>query len=80
MTDRPGWWKQAACHGRDRNIFYDAYRVADALRICATCDVKAVCLADDLAYARQPVNICGVRGGLTEKDRRKLWRRGRRAA
>lgn len=63
------WWKHAACHGKDVNLFYPSKgeNARPAKRICAICPVQAECL-DDAVKTREP---WGVRGGLTERERRR---------
>lgn len=57
-----------ACRGVDTEIFYDAYRWADAAKLCNACPVKLQCrqefVDDPYAYA----------GGMTPGQRR-AWRR-----
>lgn len=75
-TRAPVWQDRAACQGMDPAIFFDSARWADGLRVCATCPVRVECLKDDLNTTDR-ASICGVRGGLTEGERRDLWRRRR---
>jgi WhiB family redox-sensing transcriptional regulator len=68
------WRDYAACLGEDTEIFYpDKGRSpAQARRICGQCPVQAECLNDAFLSNER----FGVRGGLTEHERR----RARRAA
>jgi WhiB family transcriptional regulator, redox-sensing transcriptional regulator len=62
----PSWFARAACHGMtDPDLVFDGPD-ADALGVCAGCEVRPSCA--DYALAE---NIAeGVWGGLTEKDRK----------
>jgi WhiB family transcriptional regulator, redox-sensing transcriptional regulator len=64
---RHRWWDEAACRGKDTELFLDSSRaaVADAKGHCATCSVRVDCLADAL---RVPL-IVGVWGGTTARER-----------
>lgn len=74
------WWEDAACRGMDPGLFFpergDMAAVNRARRICAECPVRKECLADALAFADR----WGVRGGLSERQRKRLrsMRRERR--
>jgi len=50
-------------------------QVTRAKAICARCDIQRECLR----YALNAGSIQGVWGGMTEAERRRLLRRGRRA-
>ena len=67
------WWNDNACKGEPVDTFFDAWNEARALRICATCPVRDECRDDDLDV-HAPSFIVGVRGGMRESERRKLWR------
>lgn len=76
------WRDVAACRGMQTNIFFPGRggRVDRAKRICARCPSLGFCLADALADpAREDL---GVRGGLSEQERKALRRKraGRLAA
>jgi len=70
------WRADAACVGYDTNDFYpadirqlaDQRRVTRALAACGRCPVRSACLADALATDDR----YGIRGGLTEDDRRRF--------
>jgi len=74
------WHVEAACGAVDISLFYSpegergprkARRERAAKEICARCKVAEVCAAFAVA-TREPY---GTWGGLSEGDRRKLWRR-----
>lgn len=72
--DRYSWQEDGACRGVEPEIFFpisedDAWR---AKEICGVCDVKARCLV----FALQNRERYGVWGGVTEKERIDLHRRG----
>ncbi|WP_052442676.1 WhiB family transcriptional regulator [Streptacidiphilus neutrinimicus] len=72
------WKVDAACAGHpEPDMFYpDAKAVdvqAEAKRVCAVCPVRAECLLDALALAETQ----GVRGGLTQQERRPWHRRAK---
>lgn len=67
------WRSNAACLGMDLSLFFSdgagqVARVAAAKAkvICAGCPVRRACLAD--AYA--VFDDCGVRGGMTGRERK----------
>jgi WhiB family transcriptional regulator, redox-sensing transcriptional regulator len=73
------WHMDAACRQVDTTLFYSpegergprkARRERAAKEICATCKVVEVCAAYAIA-SREPY---GTWGGLSENDRRELWR------
>lgn len=66
------WRIGAACRGLDLALWFPPKggRADDAIRICRTCDVTAECLAD--AFAHGSLDDKGIRGGLYEKDRRRM--------
>lgn len=79
VEDDTNWRDRAACVGRDVNYFFakPGTEMADAaLSMCETCPVRDQCLEDALAY--DPADDHGIRGGLTERARRKL-RKGQAA-
>lgn len=71
------WHQHAACKGKDTDLFYTAAYEPLALGICGRCPVRFECLEDDLATAHAAADVLGVRGGLPEHDRRRLWRERR---
>lgn len=79
-SDRLGWMTGAACRapGIDPGVFFPGRGedYARAKAICATCPVRAQCLAYAMAPPREKF---GVWGGLSERERRRLARRQARA-
>lgn len=70
------WMHQAACAGHgDPDLWFPEYgqdeRREEALRICATCPVRAACLSYTLSTPLQP----GIWGGTTEDERKQERRR-----
>lgn len=75
------WQDHAACRGLDPQIFFpdddeDETAAASARSICATCRVREACL--EYAVGRREPS--GVWGGATDRERRRIIRRRRRAA
>jgi WhiB family transcriptional regulator, redox-sensing transcriptional regulator len=79
------WHVEAACRAVDMSLFYSPEgergprkrrRERAAKEICAGCKVAEVCAAFAVA-TQEPY---GTWGGLSEGDRRKLWRRTDQAA
>jgi len=80
LTEFWSWHMEAACGAVDISLFYSpegergprkARRERAAKEVCGRCRVVEVCAAFALA-TREPY---GVWGGLSENDRRELWRR-----
>lgn len=72
------WQHQALCRGVEPEAFFpvseeDAGR---AKEICAACMVREECLS----YSLQNRERYGVWGGVTEKERQEILRRGARPA
>lgn len=72
--ERYDWQVQAACRGVEPEVFFpisdeDAWR---AKEICALCAVREPCLA----FSLQNRERYGVWGGITEKERIEMLRRG----
>ena len=63
--DRPDWQAHAACRDLHPDVFFDG-PLGRAKAVCATCTVKADCLA----YALPDPSLLGVWGGTTERQRR----------
>jgi WhiB family redox-sensing transcriptional regulator len=77
--DRPGpWINRAACTGIDPELFFPSRgESADPARaVCAGCPVRAECLDHALAN----VEMFGVWGGTSERERRAIRRNRARAA
>lgn len=69
----PEWQELALCAQTDPEAFYPdrGSNAAPAKRICRRCDVRQECLEDALAKDDQ----YGVRGGLSENERKRLKRK-----
>lgn len=72
--ERYEWQARAACHGIEPEVFFpisddDAWR---AKEICTACEVRPRCLAFSLTNRER----YGVWGGVTEKERQEMFRRG----
>jgi WhiB family redox-sensing transcriptional regulator len=70
----PGHWADSAlCAQTDPELFFPGKggTSAPAKRICAACPVRAECLQDALDRGER----FGIRGGLSERQRRKLAKR-----
>ena len=74
------WQEQGACREADPELFFHPQnerglarlrRDRAAKAVCARCDVRVQC-ADYAIRAREPY---GVRGGLTEEDRERIYDR-----
>lgn len=76
--DEYHWRDDAACLGLDTEAFYPTQGETAhmAKRVCEHCSVQAECLR----YALQMGDDNGVWGGLGESERRRMVRRGYRAA
>lgn len=73
------WSARAACHGLDPRIFFpadDDDEAGLAKAVCETCPVREPCLEYALGVRERE----GVWGGCTERERRRIIRRRRRAA
>ena len=72
------WNSRAACRGLDPLIFFPATdeEAEPAKDVCGTCDVRDACLEHALGVRERE----GVWGGCTERERRRIIRRRRRAA
>jgi WhiB family transcriptional regulator, redox-sensing transcriptional regulator len=84
-TRNPLWHLDAACAGVDPETFYpldlapDSAGVAAAKQVCASCPVRAECLADVLA-AEDPARRWGISGGTTPTQRNAIFAAQRTAA
>jgi WhiB family redox-sensing transcriptional regulator len=75
---RTDWREEAECvhHAAEVDFFPErGASVREAKAVCAGCPVRAECLE----YAMQFNHLSGVWGGLSERERRQLRRRRRRA-
>jgi Transcription factor WhiB len=66
------WRNLARCQYTDPEIFFPEKggSTAPAKKICAGCEVRAKC--ED--YALKNHELYGIWGGLSDRERRKLWR------
>jgi WhiB family transcriptional regulator, redox-sensing transcriptional regulator len=72
-----GWRSAAACRSSDPDLFFPVSsagiaqrEIAEALAVCARCAVQAPCREFALRTRQQH----GIWGGMTEHERRRLWR------
>ena len=72
------WMADGNCRHESSSTFFpsDGVGVEVARRICATCPVRTPCLE----YALRNHIAHGVWGGASERERRRIARRGRREA
>lgn len=72
--DRFNWQEQGACRGIEPEIFFPISdeEAGPAKAICSTCDVERACLL----FSLQNRERYGVWGGVTEKERIEMVRRG----
>jgi WhiB family redox-sensing transcriptional regulator len=72
--EEPGWQERALCAQTDPEAFFTEKggSTREAKRICATCEVRTKCLEDALDNDER----FGIQGGLSERERRRLKRRG----
>ncbi|MGI9603516.1 MAG: WhiB family transcriptional regulator [Acidimicrobiales bacterium] len=72
------WMAEGLCADKEPSLFFpsDGVGVIRAQRICATCPVKGPCLE----YALRSGIDHGVWGGCSERERRRILKRRRRAA
>lgn len=70
----PEWQERALCSQTDPEMFFPEKGGSpqSAKRICARCDVKAECLEYALSFEVR----FGIWGGLTERERRRILKRG----
>lgn len=82
---RRDWRTAATCLRVDPEWFYPldetplSPAVLRAKRVCASCPVRKVCLADVMA-GEDPARRWGITAGLTPAERTARYRRERRAA
>jgi WhiB family redox-sensing transcriptional regulator len=69
VTD-PDWRELAECAGLDTDLFFPERGESSyhAKQVCAGCPVKDDCLADAMIWGER----WGIRGGLSERQRRNL--------
>ena len=63
------WHRRAACKGGSDGLFFDHTRQAAALKICARCEVRQVCLQWRMDTLEPWEKDYGVWGGTTPRDR-----------
>lgn len=69
-------WPEAACRGSGLDWFpsrHDLRAEAAAINVCRTCPHQVECLAWAVEH-----DECGIWGGVTERERRRVRDRGRR--
>ena len=71
MTWNDNWAASAACMGKSDALFVRGAEQNRAKQVCATCHVRAECLAEALDNRIE----WGIWGGMTERERRALLRR-----
>ena len=78
---RPKWKLKAKCRGLDTDMFFpekggDIRGKIDAAKaVCAECPVRVDCLDYALGFITGNfISLPGIYGGLTEMERRRLWR------
>lgn len=80
-ADTLAWHDHAHCLDADPDAFFPEHgpdmraNIAAAKRICQDCPVRSDCLA----YALANPDVVGIWGGLTDAERRREPRQGRRA-
>ena len=76
---QPGWRRRAACRGLNPDLFHPpvggTHQFVRAVAICGACPVRLECLAESMAT---PVEIMGVWGGMSSRERDGLRQRVRR--
>lgn len=70
MRADPFWTLRAKCRGQGDDMFGESQHQKRARAVCASCPVRAECLAEALNHRIE----WGVWGGLTERERRQLLR------
>jgi len=76
----PRWQDYAACSGLGK-LFFSTRKedVREAKRICQTpCPVKQECLDEALQLETSANSVFGVRGGMSDHERKALRRQPRR--
>lgn len=71
----PEWTEHAACRGADPRIFFPTDEgLGNALDYCRRCAVQVDCLEEALTHQGGDF---GVRGGTSERERRRILKRRR---
>lgn len=70
-TDHTSWRDEALCAQVDADLFFPEKGGSskEPKKVCRACPVRAECLEDSLADGGERF---GIRGGLSERERRKL--------
>jgi len=78
MKDKTPWEYGAVCAQVDPEVFFPAVgeKAKEAIRLCETCRVRGACLQDELDNPHSD----GIRGGFTDRNRRKIRALGLSAA
>lgn len=73
-VERDDWQARGLCRGVEPEVFFPISEEdsARAKEICAACSVREQCLAFSLTNRER----YGVWGGVTEKERQQMFRRG----
>jgi len=74
LGDMPEWRERALCSQTDPEAFFPEKggSTREAKRICSRCEVKSECLESAIGADEK----FGIWGGLSERERRRLKRRG----
>ena len=78
FVSQDSWKRHAACaHHPEPELFYPDRKalgvICEAKQVCAVCPVSSECLLDALALGESN----GIRGGLTESERKPLHKRAK---
>lgn len=74
FTEHPHCTGQAALFfPQDGKTVMTPYEERGALRICANCPVRDWCLQNDLTTAASVADVIGVRGGIAQAARRRIY-------
>lgn len=86
MTRSSDWRAFAACQGEDPELFFPlggdgrwAAQIQQAKAICGRCPVRQACLDDALKEEGGRHYRYGIRGGLSETQRRREYEKRRKA-
>ena len=71
-SEPAGWQEKALCAQTDPEAFFPEKggSTREAKRVCSSCEVRAECLE----YALENDERCGIWGGLSERERRRMRR------
>ena len=78
MDPQPTWMAEGLCADKSPSMFFpsDGVGVEVAKKVCHECPVRTTCLE----YALENRIDHGVWGGCSERERRRILKRRRRAA